>query len=104
MQAIQAEIHQYQQSLRDQVADLYFKLQMAEAEKKQNKVFGEYSEIYLDYSRALYENESTTDLGDSMVRLSEANYQVIAQQFRQTLHWAQLDYLIGKPVQLETYQ
>lgn len=104
VQAIQAEIHQYQQSLRDQVADLYFKLQMAEAEKKQNKVFGEYSEIYLDYSRALYENESTTDLGDSMVRLSEANYQVIAQQFRQTLHWAQLDYLIGKPVQLETYQ
>ncbi len=104
VQTIQAEIHEYEQSLRDQVADLYFKLQMAEAEKKQNKVFGEYSELYLDYSRALYENESTTDLGDSMVRLSEANYQVIAQQFRETLHWAQLDYLTGKPVELEAYQ
>lgn len=104
VQAIQADIHEYEQSLRDQVADLYFKLQMAEAEKKQNKVFGEYSELYLDYSRALYENESTTDLGDSMVRLSEANYQVIAQQFRETLHWAQLDYLTGKSVEPETYQ
>lgn len=104
VQEIQAEIQQYQQTLRDQVADLYFKLQMAEAEKKQNTVFGEYSELYLDYSRALYENESTTDLGDSMVRLSEANYQVIAQKFRQTLQWAKLDYLTGKQVALETYK
>ncbi|QBZ82525.1 TolC family protein [Hydrogenovibrio crunogenus] len=100
VQEIEAQITALEQRLRDQVADLYFKLKLSDAEKKQNKVFGDYADLYLDYSRALYENESTTDLGDSMVRLSEANFQVISQQFKQALYWAQLDYLTGTSIQL----
>lgn len=100
IQEIEAEVTALEQRLRDQVADLYFKLKLSDAEKKQNKAFGDYADLYLDYSRALYENESTTDLGDSMVRLSEANFQVISQQFKQALYWAQLDYLTGTPIQL----
>ncbi|MDG4811760.1 TolC family protein [Hydrogenovibrio sp. 3SP14C1] len=100
IQELEAQVNALEQHLRDQVADLYFKLKLSDAEKKQNKAFGDYADLYLDYSRALYENESTTDLGDSMVRLSEANFQVISQQFKQALYWAQLDYLTGTPVQL----
>ena len=100
IQELEAQVNALEQHLRDQVADLYFKLKLSDAEKKQNKAFGDYADLYLDYSRALYENESTTDLGDSMVRLSESNFQVISQQFKQALYWAQLDYLTGTPVQL----
>ncbi len=96
MQAIQAKMRLLEQQLRDEVADLYFQLKMLQAEKKQNQAFGDYADLYLDYSRALYENETATDLGDSMVRLSEANYQQVAWKFKQALLWAKLDYLMGK--------
>lgn len=94
---IQAEISAAEQALRDEVASLFFDLQLAQAEKKQVQLQADYADFYLDFSRALYENESQTDLGDSMVQLSEANYQIIAQQFKQALAWAQLDVLSGKP-------
>jgi len=99
---VKAETQQLEQALRTHVADIYFKLKMLDAEKKQHKIFGDYADLYLDYSRALYENESSTDLGDSMVRLSEANYEMVAWQFKQALLWLQLDYLQGKQVALAT--
>lgn len=94
---VQAEISAAEQALRDEVASLFFDLQLAQAEKKQVQLQADYADFYLDFSRALYENETQTDLGDSMVQLSEANYQIIAQQFKQALAWAQLDVLSGKP-------
>jgi outer membrane protein TolC len=101
MHQAQANIQLYSQQLRDDVADVYFKIQLLAAEKTQNNVFGDYADLYLDYSRALYENESSTDLGDAMVRLSQANFNDVAWQFKQALLWAQLDYLLGKSVTLE---
>lgn len=95
---LDAQVGLYAQQLRDQVADLYFQLKLLESEKQQKKVFADYAELYLDYSRALYENESKTDLGDSMVRLTEAHYDQVALQFKQALLWARLDSLMGKPV------
>ncbi|WP_237260956.1 TolC family protein [Thiomicrorhabdus immobilis] len=98
---LKAEQLQLQQALRTEVADIYFQLKLLDAEKKQHQVFGDYADLYLDYSRALYENESSTDLGDAMVRLSEANYAMVAWQFKQALLWLQLDYLQGKAVSLQ---
>ena len=97
---IKAESQKLEQSLRTQVSEIYFQLKLLDAEKRQNQAFGDYADLYLDYSRALYENEATTDLGDSMVRLSEANYKVVSWQFKQALLWLQLDYLLGKKVML----
>lgn len=98
---INAEMQSVERSLRDQVADVYFSLQTAEAERKQLKAEGDYADLYFDFSRAVYENELKTDLGDAMVRLSQSNYDLIQQQFTETLYWAQLDYLTGQPVILE---
>ncbi|WP_084151583.1 TolC family protein [Thiomicrorhabdus sp. Milos-T2] len=98
---IKAQYGQLQQTLRSEVADIYFQLTLLDAEKKQHQIFGDYADLYLDYSRALYENESSTDLGDAMVRLSEANYDMVAWQFKQALLWLQLDYLQGKTIRLD---
>ncbi len=96
-----AEYQQLSQALRQEVTELYFQIKLLQAEKKQHQAFGDYADLYLDYSRALYENESTTDLGDSMVRLSQANYDLVAWQFKQALLWSQIDYLMGKKVCLD---
>lgn len=97
----EAEYQQLSQSLRAEVTELYFQIKLLQAEKKQHQAFGDYADLYLDYSRALYENESATDLGDSMVRLSQANYDLVAWQFKQALLWSQVDYLMGKKVGLK---
>ena len=104
LQKIQAQKQQLAQNLRNQVADIYFQLKLLAAEKKVNQAFGDYADLYLDYSRALYENESKTDLGDSFVRLSQANYNVVAWQFKQALLWMELDYLSGHNISLENSQ
>ncbi|MBF6058263.1 TolC family protein [Thiomicrorhabdus heinhorstiae] len=94
----EALYQQLAQQLREQVADLYFQIKLLETEKKKHQTFGDYADLYLDYSRALYENEVSTDFGDAMVRLSQANYDMVAWRFKQALLWAQLDYLSGKPL------
>ncbi|MBO1926098.1 TolC family protein [Thiomicrorhabdus sp. 6S2-11] len=100
LQHYQAQYDALSMELREQVTDLYFQLQLLKTEQKKHYLFGDYADLYLDYSRALYENETATDLGDSMVRLSEANYNMTEWQFKQALLWAQLDYLQGKPLAL----
>ncbi len=97
----EAEYQQLSQTLREEVTELYFQIKLLQTEKKQLQAFGDYADLYLDYSRALYENESATDLGDSMVRLSQANYDLVAWQFKQALLWSQIDYLMGKKVGLD---
>lgn len=73
IQQVQAEIAAAKQRLRDEVAELFFTLKLAKAEQKQVLLQADYADLYLDFSRALYENESKTDLGDSMVQLTESN-------------------------------
>jgi len=99
--ALEAKIKALEEKLRDQTAQLYFQLKLASIERKQVQAYGDYADLYLDFSRALYENESTTDLGDAMVRLSKANLETVQQQFRQALAWAELDYLIGHKIDEE---
>ena len=99
---LNAQRLQVEQALRTEVADIYFQLQLLATEKNYNQAFGDYADLYLDYSRALYENESKTDFGDSLVRLLEANYKNIAWEFKQALLWMQLDYLLGDSIALDT--
>jgi len=101
MSELKAQRLQLEQTLRSQVAEIYFDLQLLGTEKKYNQAFGDYADLYLDYSRALYENESKTDFGDSLVRLSEANFMNISWEFKQALLWMQLDHLLGSPISLE---
>lgn len=94
-QIIASKIKALKERLRDQVAQVYFQLKMAKAERKQTQSFENYTDLYLDLSRGLYENESKTDLGDAMVRVSQSNLETVKQQFSEALNWAQLETLMG---------
>lgn len=60
----------------------------------------DYRELYLDRSRALYEMEVKADLGDAMVRVSEAERNLRKIQFDITLGWARLETLVGQDLNL----
>ena len=51
--------------------------------------------MYLDRSRALYEMEVKTDLGDSMARTTEARRRRVETEYRIALAWARLDAVLG---------
>lgn len=93
-----SNVNQLALTLRNDVAAVYFQLQLLGAQKKQHQSFKNYAEIYLDWSRALYENEESTDFGDSLVRVSQADYNQAEWQLKQMLAWAQLDLLQGTPI------
>ncbi len=56
-------------------------------------------DLSLDRARALYEMEVRTDLGDALVRLTEAQYQAAQAEFEWALVWARIDALTGRLVQ-----
>lgn len=55
-----------------------------------------FRELSLDKSRALYEMEVKTDLGDSMVAISEVQYKRAKNEFELVLAWMQLQLLMGE--------
>ena len=58
----------------------------------------DYRDLYLDRSRALYELEVTSDLGDAMVKLSDAQLFKAQTVFELAINWAKLDALVGNPM------
>ena len=81
--------------LRQTVLDL---VQEAETQKialTAAKLKVSYRDLHLDRSRALYEMEVRTDLGDAMTRISEAQWEAAQAEFRLALAWAKIDALTG---------
>ena len=53
----------------------------------------DYRELYLDNSRAEYELEFKTDLGNAMVKISEAQLEIERNRYQQALAWERLNAL-----------
>ncbi len=56
----------------------------------------EYRDMYLDKSRAEYELEFKSDLGDSMVQFSTSRMQAYQARFALEMAWRKLEKLVGK--------
>lgn len=88
-----------QRALIDQVVlETWLELANLAAQHQQAVAQLDYSELYLDQRRALYELETQTDLGDAMVQISEAQRHLQATEFDIAYQWARLDSLMGKKV------
>jgi hypothetical protein len=77
----------------------WFALQQLRQQGEQARSELAYRELYLDWSRANYEMEVKADLGDAMVRLSDAQLALTKTDFATELGWEQLRVLLG--VELE---
>ena len=59
----------------------------------------DFRELYLDRSRAIYELEVKTDLGDAMARVSEAERDLLDTRYAMKLVLTQLEIEVGKRLQ-----
>ncbi|MCP4042172.1 MAG: TolC family protein, partial [Gammaproteobacteria bacterium] len=91
-----AILHREKQRVRQTVLELWMELDTLLAERKALAVLGDYRDLYLDRSRALYELEVATDLGDAMTRISDYRLRKAKNEFRTTLVWARLDALTDR--------
>jgi len=59
-----------------------------------------YRSYYQDRSRAMYEMEMRSDLGDAQAAVAEALLEVTRVDFEQALLWAEMDALLARPIAL----
>ncbi len=62
---------------------------------RDGRVTEDYREIYLDRSRALYELNVRSDLGNAMVETSQARLETARSEFALAVAWATIDALAG---------
>jgi outer membrane protein TolC len=92
---LQAQLDLARQELRQALLENWLELQYSMQQREQAKSELEYRELYLDRSRANYEMEVKADLGDAMVRLSDAQMALTKANFDTELAWEQLHVLLG---------
>ena len=92
---LQAELTATEEEIKQRVLELWLELDALLIQREQMRAQMNYRELYLDRSRALYELEVKTNLGDSMVRVTEAERQALQTDFNIALAWEKMDTLTG---------
>lgn len=94
-----AMLLQEQTHVRQRVLWLWQQIQLLNTRLQQIRIAADYNELYLDRSRALYELEVKTDLGDAMVAMSETRYQQAQVEFDLALAWLELDMMTNVTIE-----
>ena len=96
MYRLQAELAAAEEEIKQTVLELWLELDALIVQREQMQAQMDYRELDLDRSRALYELEVKTNLGDSMVRVTEAEREAVLTDFNVALVWEKMDSLTGK--------
>lgn len=95
---LEAEKIRISQDVEQQVLTLWLKISNLKQQYSDPDLTLDYRDLYLERSRALYELEVTSDLGDAMVKLTNAQLFKAQTQFELAISWAKLDALLGNPL------
>jgi outer membrane protein TolC len=93
----QAALASSEYAVREEVLVLLHELEVNRAEEAAAQAQETYRGYYQDRSRAMYELELRSDLGDAQAAAAEAMLESIRVDFERALLWAQLDSLLGLP-------
>jgi outer membrane protein TolC len=96
LRSSRARLTATQHALRQKVLDLWLGLGNLRRQLEALRVRGDYRELYLDRSRALYEMEVKTDLGDAMTEISALRLDVAYAEFEWMAAQAKLAALAGR--------
>lgn len=99
LMASQAREANLKLKLSQEVQELWLEQQDLQRRARELKVRDEYRELYLDRSRALYELERTSDLGDAMVQTSAVRLETARIHYQWRLNEARLMALAGELLQ-----
>jgi outer membrane protein TolC len=91
-----AQLHQQQLAVRQALTEHWLAIQGLRAEQTALQTGMTYRDLYLDRSRARYEQEVQADLGDAMVQISAQQLRLAQNEYAQLLTWARIDALLGK--------
>lgn len=91
-----AEMQKLRSELRVEVLKLWQTILQNNIRLEGELVKQEYRDMYLDRSRAEYELEFKTDLGDAMVQYSESRRDAYQARFAIEMAWRKLEKLVGK--------
>jgi len=98
---INSELADQEEAIKQQVLELWLELESLMLQRDELLTQSDFRELSLDRSRALYEMEVKTDLGNAMVKVTETEREVLATEFNIVLAWEQLDVITGvMPVDL----
>ncbi len=86
------------QEVEQQILEIWLKITNLKQQSTDPQTLIDYRDLYLERSRALYEMEVTSDLGDAMVELTQAQLFKAQTDFELAVAWAQLDSLLGNPM------
>lgn len=95
-----AELERRRREIREAVLDSWSALHSLRARRQELAVQADYRDLYLDRSRALYEMEVKTDLGDAMTQTSDVRLQQAQVDYEITLAWGRVRALLGQDVRL----
>ncbi len=95
---LEAEKIQIVHEVEQQILELWLKITDLKQQFDDPDFTLEYRDIYLEKSRALYELEVTSDLGDAMVQMTQAEIFKAQMLFELAVSWAKLDSLLGRPM------
>jgi len=104
MRSRSAALAAAEQALRQRVLDLRLRLDSLRIRLAGLQVRGDYRELYLDRSRALYELEVKTDLGDAMTEMSAVELDQARAEFEWIMTQAELAALRGRLLPEEKVQ
>jgi len=96
LSASQARYDQAKYSLRQQLSDLINRLEVLQFKRASDKQRLNSTALNVDRSRARYELEQQTTLGNSMAKYTEAEWLSAKDDFAIAITWAQIDLLTGK--------
>ena len=97
---LQSELTSAEYVLRDRVLELLHGLEVNRAQEVAAAAHEEYRGYYQDHSRALYELELRSDLGDAQAKAAAAMLESTRVRFQRALLWTELDGLLGRPLVL----
>ncbi len=100
LQAARARLERRRREIREAVLDSWSVLHSLRARHQELAVQADYRDLYLDRSRALYELEVKSDLGDAMTQTSDVRLQQARVDYEITLAWARVRALLGQDVTL----
>ncbi len=92
---LQGRLDKLQLDLRQALLDAWLELETLYAARQKASDYADYRDLYLDLNRALYEQEVNADLGDAMVKTSQAHLGSMQTEFAIARTWARIRLLTG---------
>lgn len=93
-----AELEQQRRQVRQTLQELRDELKTLEFERNSVQVLMDYRDLYLDRSRAIYQMEVKSDLGDAEAKIMDAKVKVMQNKFAMALAWARVEAMLGVTV------